>query len=241
MGFDVKKIIGVVPKSEKFLLNETNFNDVYYLGNNYVKRVAEAGAIPICIAPVDGRISEEALEMCDGFVVQGGKNMHPYHFRVIHHAVTTGKKCLGICLGMQLIHRYFALRNYVLAQNISGDICENIIDIYRNQGPVAGRLERVEGHRAEIMPRGKEDGAKHAVDIVPGTVLHRLTGRNTIRAATYHNWRVVDPVDGLTVNAWAADGSGTIEGIENGDNILGVQFHPEVDALLPELFAYLTE
>ena len=59
--------------------------------------------------------------------------------------------------------------------------------------------------------------------------------------ATFHSWRVVDPIDELKVNAWATDGSGTIEGIEFGENILGVQFHPEVDDKLPELFRFLSE
>ena len=237
----MKKVIGIVPKSRKFLPEETNYNDLYFLGNNYVKRIEEAGMIPVCIAPVDGRINEDALRLCDGFLAQGGQCMLPYHFQVIHHAFTDGKRYLGICMGMQLIHRYFAMRNYVQQQGISGDICESIIDILGKHGVRAGYLKQVEGHRYETMPRGMEDAAKHDVDVVPGTVLHRLMGRDSIRAASYHNWRVVEPVNGLTVNAWASDGSGTIEGIENGDNILGVQFHPEVDDKLPELFRFLAE
>ena len=236
---NLKKIIGIVPKSEKFDPEQTNYKDVYYLGNNYVKRIEEAGFLPVCIAPVDGWISEDALNLCDGFIAQGGQRMRPYHFQVIHHAVANRKRYLGICLGMQLIHRYFAMRKYVLDRNLSGDICENIIDILAKQGVVAGHLERVEGHRMDPAPRGMEDAAKHNVDIVPGTMLHRLMGKSTIRGASYHNWRVKDPIDELKVNAWASDGSGTIEGIEYADNILGVQFHPEVDDLLPELFQFL--
>lgn len=237
----MKKIIGIVPKAKRFSNNVTNFDDVYYLGNNYIKRIEEAGMIPICLAPNDGWVSEDALELCDGFIVQGGTCIHPYHFQVVHHAFEHGKKYLGICLGMQLLHRYFAMRRYVLDHEIPGDICKNIIDILSTQGVVAGRLDRIEGHRSEKMPRGEEDAAKHDVDIVPGTVLHRLMGKSSIRGATYHNWRVVDLCDDVTVNAWAADGSGTIEGIEHGRNFLGVQFHPEVDDRLPDLFRFLSE
>jgi GMP synthase-like glutamine amidotransferase len=32
-----------------------------------------------------------------------------------------------------------------------------------------------------------------------------------------------------------------VEGTEYGENILGVQGHPEIDALLPELFTFLAE
>ena len=48
-------------------------------------------------------------------------------------------------------------------------------------------------------------------------------------------------MDELTVNAWSVDGTDTIEGIENGSNILGVQFHPEVDDKLPEIFKFLMD
>ena len=237
----MKKVIGIVPKSYQFSRNVTNFDDVYYLGNNYVKRIEEAGMIPVCLAPNDGWVSEDALELCDGFVAQGGKAMHPYHFQVIHHAFVNGKKYLGICLGMQLLHRYLSMRRYVLDRNIPGDICKNIIETLEMQGVVAGKLESIEGHRSAQMPRGEEDAAKHDVDVVPGTLLHRLMGTTTIRGATYHNWRVVDLCDDETVNAWSTDGTGTIEGLESGDNLIGVQFHPEIDGCLPELFRFLSE
>ena len=43
----------------------------------------------------------------------------------------------------------------------------------------------------------------------------------------------------LKINAWSAKDDGVVEGTEYGDNILGVQGHPEVDDLLPELFQFL--
>ena len=237
----MKKVIGIVPKGVLFDMEKSNMTDVYHLGNNYIKRITEAGAIPICLAPVDGRISKEQLELCDGFVVQGGTQMWPYHMQVLHHAVTTGKKYLGICLGMQMIHRYYTMRKMVADMGLQGPVDENIIDLYYNKNMGRNLLHAVEGHRATSMPRGQEDIVKHDVDIVPGTVLHRLLGREQARGASFHSWRVEDPVAELTVNAWATDGTGTIEGIENGSNILGVQFHPEVDDLLPEIFKFLTE
>ena len=237
----MKRVIGIVPKAQRFQQNTTNFDDVYYLGNNYIKRIEETGMIPVCLAPNDGWLSEDALALCDGFVAQGGKCMQPYHFQVVHHAFTQGKKYLGICLGMQLLHRYLCMRRYVLEHEIPGDLCKNIIDILESKGAVAGKLESIEGHRSAQMPRGEEDAAKHDVDIVPGTLLHQLMGANTMRGATYHNWRVVELCEDETVNAWSTDGTGTVEGIECGPNLLGVQFHPEVDDRLPELFRFLSK
>lgn len=234
-------VIGIVPKTVPFDMEKHNMNDLYYLGNNYAKRVSEAGCLPVCISPIDGYIDTNVLELCDGFVAQGGQKMMPYHFQVIHYAVETGKKYLGICLGMQLIHRYFALRKFVEQSGCARDVLDQIIDLQFNQKIIHGRLEPVEGHRTTNMPRGQEDVAKHDVQIVPGTLLHKVMGRDVMAGATFHSWRVVDPIDELKVNAWATDGSGTIEGIEFGENILGVQFHPEVDDKLPELFRFLSE
>ena len=233
----MKKIIGIVPKGVPY---EKNHNQLqhYHLGNSYVARIREAGGIPICLAPVDGRLSPEQLSLCDGFIAQGGTQMWPYHFQVIHHAVTTGKKYLGVCLGMQLIHRYYAMRQMVEAQGTEGALDEQIIDLFFNKGIGEDLLHRVEGHHPVASFQDSRK-AKHDVAILPGSVLHNLLGKEQICGASYHNWCVKDPVDALTVNAWAADG--TIEGIENGSNILGVQFHPEVDDLLPEIFRFLTE
>ena len=235
-----KKVIGILPFG---ILFDPEKRDTYTLGNNYTKRVLEAGCIPVCLAPVDGRLTQEQLEMCDGFVAQGGTQMWPYHFQVIDHAYNTGKKYLGICLGMQLIHRYYAMRKMVADMGLEGDVLENIMDLFYNKEVGHDLLKRVEGHWLidyDHLQQGK-DAAKHDVDVVPGTVLNRLLGRTKARASSFHHWRVEDPVEALTVNAWATDGTGTIEGLDNGSNILGVQFHPEVDDMLPEIFKFLAE
>ena len=230
----MKKVIGVVPKG---LQPEPGKPAGYWLGNSYVKRVTEAGGIAVCLAPVDRRIPQEQLELCDGFIVQGGTQMWPYHFQVIHHAATTGKKLLGICLGMQLVHRYYKMLDLIAEMGLEGPADEVMIDLFYNKEIGHDFLHRIEGH----MRTGFADGVKHDVDIVPGTILHRLLGRDTAAGASFHNWRAEEPSAAVTVNAWSTDGTNTIEGVENGKNILGVQFHPEVDDLLPELFKFLTE
>ena len=235
-----KKVIGILPKG---ILNDPEKMDTYILINNYTKRLLEAGCIPVCLAPVDGRITQEQLDMCDGFLAQGGTQMWPYHYQVINYCYNTGKKYLGTCLGMQLIHRFFALRKLALERGLEGPMDEIVMDLYYNQGEGHDLLKRVEGHWLKSLDAKQEgyDAAKHDVDVVPGTNLHRLLGKTRIRGGSFHNWRAENPVEELTVNAWASDGSGTVEGLEIGSNILGVQFHPEVDNLLPEIYQFLAE
>ena len=234
-----KKVIGILPKGILFDPEKPN---TYTLINNYTKRVLEAGCVPVCLAPVDGRLTREQLDVCDGFIAQGGTKMWPYHYQVIDYCYNTGKKYLGICLGMQLIHRYYALRKVATEMGLEGPMDEIVMDLYYNKNVGHDLLQAIEGHWLKDYDRSEGlDAAKHDVNVVPGTVLHRLLGRQMIRGGSFHHWRAENPVEELTVNAWATDGTGTVEGVENGSNILGVQFHPEIDDLLPEIFKFLTE
>ena len=97
--------------------------------------------------------------------------------------------------------------------------------------------EPVEHHWDVHMTRGHVDEAKHPVSVAPDTLLHRLTGQDTLLGATMHRYRVTQPSPRLTVCARAADG--TIEGLELGGRLLGVQFHPEVDTVHDALFAWV--
>lgn len=237
----MRKVIGIVPKGKLWKMEESNFSDVYEVGDNYCKRVREAGAIPVAVTPVDGRLSDEALALYDGYVVQGGSTFYPYHYQILHDAVENGKRYLGICLGEQLIQSYFTMRRAVEEQGYEGSLIEAILAFRKAQGGKYSTLEKVEGHRAGRVARGSEDEAKHDVHVVPGTILHQLVGRETVRAASYHDLHVPAHRTCLTVNAWSAKGDDVVEGVELAPNILGVQFHPEVDGLLPELFAFVVE
>ena len=235
----MKKIIGVVPSSNLGDMTKSNMNDHYKVGNNYTKRVAEAGCVPVGLTPVDYWLDEAALDLCDGFVVQGGPEFYPYHFQVVHHAFTHGKRYLGICLGSQLIYAYFVFRKMVEERGYEGDLVKAICDLREEQGPEYSVLRKVENHRSGAMVRGQEDDVKHDVNVVPGTLLHRIVGKDVVRAASYHYLDVPPDQNLVTINGWSAKGDGVVEGVEYGENMLGVQYHPEVDDLLSQLFLFL--
>ena len=234
----MSKIVGIVPKSVVLSTNESCMQDFYHLGNNYVKRVAEAGGTPVGLAPVDNWLSEEQLNMCDTFLVQGGAAFFPYHFQVMHHAITTGKRLLGICLGEQLIYVYLELRRRVEEQGYEGDLAKAIWDFKQSQGSV---LQPIPNHRCVFPPRGNEDIAKHDVDIVPDTLLHKVLGRDRIRLCTFHILNIPPTQNLATINAWSALGDGVVEGAEYGDNILGIQGHPEADDQLLDMLNFITK
>ena len=236
----MKKIIGVAPAAFIGGGNESCMQDYYKLGNNYTKRLTEAGCLPIGLAPADNRLSEEALEMCDGFLVQGGAEFYPYHFQIIHYAITHKKRYLGICIGQQLIYVYLKLRRIVEERGYEGDLIDAICKYISEQPSDFTVQKHVTGHRNEHPKRGEEDVAKHDVNIVPGTLLHRVVGKDTIRLCSFHRLATPSDQELVTVNAWSALGDGVVEGTEYSDHILGVQGHPEADELLPEIFKFLT-
>ena len=234
----MSKIIGIVPAA---FVNEPNtscMEDIYKLNNNYIKRAHEAGCLPIGLAPTDLWLTAEQLDLCDGFLVQGGREFYPYHFQVIHHAVTTGKRYLGICLGQQLIYVYFALRRRLEETGYEGDLPAAICAYIDAQGPGFSLQRRIPDHRREYPARGEEDTVKHDVSVVPGTLLHRVLGRETMRISTFHNCSTPPQQTTVPINARYGD---VVEGTEYGENILGVQGHPEIDSCLPRLFAFLAE
>jgi len=179
------RIIGIAPTLPPGAPGESNMLDFYKLGDNYTKRLTEAGCIPICLAPADGWVSEEALDLCDAFLVQGGPKFRPFHFQVIHHAITTGKRYLGVCLGKQLIYMYLELRRRVEAEGYEGDLVRAIWQYRQEKCPGVSVLRKVPNHYREFPPRGQEDLAKHDVNVVPGTLLHRVVGQDTIRLASW--------------------------------------------------------
>ena len=240
-GDFMKKWIGLVPKYKVGDPEKSCMNDEIIVGHTYAQRIIEAGCTPISLVPVNGWVTEDALQACECFLVQGGPEFYPYHFQVIHHVVTHHKKYLGICLGDQLIYEYFEMKRRVEEQGYKGDLVKAICDYLENQLKGASILESVNDHYSAFPARGHEDSAKHDVNIVPGSLLHRVLNRDTIRLCSFHYKSTPSSQTLVSINAWSALGDGVVEGTEYGDNILGIQGHPEVDDLLPELFKFLAE
>ena len=91
----MKPIVGVVPTAHLFETDDF-YKDNYIFVNNYGKRIAENGGVPMGLLASDGQAFEDALERCDAFVICGGARIFPYHFQTVEHAVKTGKRLLGI-------------------------------------------------------------------------------------------------------------------------------------------------
>lgn len=229
------KRVGIVPTADLFYTDNV-YDDKYHFPNTYVTRAVEAGMMPIGILSVDGRVVKESLELCDCFILCGGKHIWPFQIEVIDHAVKNGKKLLGICLGHQAVHSYFKTVEEMKRRGYTGDIGD-FWQTLEEEGITF--LRDVAGHRWEKLPRGHESDTKHKVLVKEGSLLNRITGKTELMGASLHRFAVFDPAPGVVVSALAEDG--TIEGIEYGDRIIGTQFHPDADTELNCIFEYLTK
>jgi putative glutamine amidotransferase len=196
----------------------------YAIRENYCNAVRRAGGLPILL-PHDPDAAFSYLDRIDGLIVTGGgfdvdpalfgaETRHPtvttkdrrtaFEFAATRGALDTGMPVLGICGGQQLL-------NVVLG----GTLIQHIPD-------------EVSGCVAHRQPNPRNEPG-HRVQIIAGTLLHRITGAETLDVNSAHHQAVKEAGPGLVIDAVAEDG--VVEGIEDPRQrfCLGVQWHPEFE------------
>lgn len=235
---------------------------------NYAGSVTRAGGLPFPLPPVDfhasvdgpaskdGKDGEpplitEFLSRIDGLIVTGGAfDVDPalfgeaekhasvttkdrrtrFEFALIRGALARDMPVLGICGGQQLLHVV-----------LGGKLIQHIPDAVPNA-------------LAHEQPTPRDEPG-HDIDILEGSLLHRLTGTTKMAVNSAHHQAVLggpgNIPDGVIVNCHAPDG--VVEGIEAPEKrfCLGVQWHPEffisegdhaiLEALIREAAAWRAE
>jgi putative glutamine amidotransferase len=194
----------------------------YALRENYCAAVVRAGGLPILL-PHEPEESQHYLSLIDGLIVTGGAfDVDPalfgaaarhatvttkdrrtrFEWAITRGAVDADKPVLGICGGQQLL-------NVVLGGTLVQHIPDEIPNALAHEQP---------------NPR---DEPGHDIAIVPGSLLHRITGAAELPVNSAHHQAVKDAAPGAIVDATAPDG--VVEGIEMPGRrfCLGVQWHPE--------------
>lgn len=93
--------IGIIARDEKIdntTMKSITKNNLKYLRNkcNYIGILNYDNSL----------INTEILDLCDGIIIQGGKDIYPYHFQILEYCIKNNIPLLGICMGHQIIGLY---------------------------------------------------------------------------------------------------------------------------------------
>ncbi len=202
-------------------------------GSMNSEAVAEVcGAVPVVI-PADPRLVsiEDLLEICDGFLLTGGRpNVHPEEYGeavttahgefdrardaitlpLIRACVERGQPFFGVCRGFQEV-------NVAMGGSLDPEIRD-----------LPGRMN----HR--MPPDGTLDekfALRHVVTFCEGGRFHQLYGTREVMTNTLHGQGIKTPGKRIVIDGYAPDGTPEAIYVEGAAGFtMSVQWHPEYRA-----------
>ncbi len=245
-------IIGI---TANFTGEDATLRDRYYM------QVVKAGGTPIIIPPINDKDAIiNTLEHIDGLLLSGGGDYNPLwageepmpqlhginsnrdlpELLITQLAFNRQIPILGICRGIQ-----------TLAITLGGHVTQHIQERKEETTAKNGRGSRnaskvsTEPVLSPLLKHSQEadrNEPSHSVNIVEGSILHKIYGCEKIYVNSFHHQAVDKTGDRFVATAMSPDG--IIEAMESSEHkpILGVQWHPEwleEDGL--KLFTWLIE
>ena len=222
-----KPVIGILPT---FPLEESDnpYDNRASFVRMYIDKIEESGGIPIGIVEEN---LESVLPLCDGFLWPGGSKIWKSFYSVLEHALKYHKPVLGVCLGSQAIATYFNV-----LQDMKNHVGSTVDEVYQKQSeedPYLGLLddERIKNHNRTVTNEIDSIAkSRHPIVIKKDSMLYQIFGSEEMDVASMHKYHIERTSDDVLISARSLDG--VIEAIEYKDpsqNILGVQFHPEIE------------
>lgn len=199
--------IAIISRLEEYI-EEVPFSKRYYISNYFIDIFNELEVLLIPV--VSEKNINEIYKICDGLIVTGNVNdVHPKYYN---------EKPIK---DKNYYFNDFPLVNNIVKLFASGNkpilgICAGIQEINVIFG---GTLHQ------KIPNHNLLDQSKHIIKISDNSILYNIYDKNIIEVNSYHQQAVKDIAPGFKVTAINNDG--IIEGIEK-DNILAVQWHPEI-------------
>ncbi len=205
--------------------------DVHHvIDAHYATAVRATGALPVLLPVVDPADVGALCARLDGLVLSGGNDVEParygqaarpvptggehdpdrdgFELALARHAIETGLPTLAICRGLQIV-------------NVA---CGGTL------------IQHLEDHPDTPSEPDATDAVSHAITVEPGS---RLASRHPslLTVNSYHHQAVDRPGEGVQVVARAADGVVEAIEVDGADQLVAVQWHPEVLLGLPEHLA----
>jgi putative glutamine amidotransferase len=196
-----------------------------FLAAGYYDGVLDSGGLPLVIPPLaDEEDLTRVLDMLDGVVLVGGGDLDARRDGYMPHPASRPMDARREDFDRLLVREICRRQTPVLAVG-SGMQLLNITE--------GGTLFL---HVPEDMPKALPhkdpiDAAhRHALEVVPGTVMERVYGDGEIRVNSMHHMAIDDLAESFRVAARSPDG--VIEAIESTVEdwvAFGTQFHPEAE------------
>jgi putative glutamine amidotransferase len=224
-----RPVVGII--GNQHMINDTY--EVHAGGSMNSDAVANvSNCLPLLI-PSDPRYVtvDELLEVCDGFVLTGGRpNVHPEEYGesatpahgdfdrcrdsvtlpLVRACVERGQPFLGICRGFQEVAVAFGSTLHPEIRDLPGR------DNHRM--PPEGTLE-------------EKFALRHCVRFSEGGVFHRLMGAQEVMTNTLHGQGICCPGERIEIDGYAPDGTPEAIFIKDAPGFtLSVQWHPEWNA-----------
>lgn len=192
-----------------------------------------SGCLPLII-PSDPRYVSvaELLELCDGFLLTGGRpNVHPSEYGedetpahgafdrgrdaitlpLVRACVERGQPILGICRGFQEVNVALGGTLYPEIRELPGRM--------NHRMPPDGTLE-------------EQFALRHPVRFAKGGPFHRLMGAQEVMTNTLHGQGINRAGQGVVVDGTASDGTPEAIYVKDAPGFtLSVQWHPEWNAV----------
>ena len=206
------------------------------LGLSYLQAIERAGGLPVVMPPLDLAAVEPLLDSLAGLCLSGGPDLDPESYHARRHP--------------ELGPTEPELDRFELAVAREGDerelpilaICRGCqaLNVARG-GTLFQHLPARRSTTIEHRQREPGDRPTHEVEVEPASLLARVLGRTHLEVNSFHHQAPKKLGRGLRAVAWAPDR--VIEGVEAMDRefVLGVQWHAEGIAHLPEQAALFQE
>src|SRR5947208_13515603 len=201
------------------------------LPRSYVDAAQRAGGLALLLPPDAAEIEDptQVLELVDGLMLAGGADIDPGSYGEPTHSATAGtvpeRDLFEIALARAAIERDLPVLGICRGMQLINVACG---------GTLEQHLPERFGHHDHRRVLGSFDGADHDVELRAETLAMRVVGEPRHATKSHHHQGVDELGEGLIVSG-TSDMDELPEAIElpNHSFVLGVQWHPEADAMSP--------
>jgi putative glutamine amidotransferase len=192
----------------------------------YYDSLVRSGAVPVILPPLaDEDDLNLVLDQVDGLVMVGGSDLDPRQDGFMLHPAVRLLDARRETFDRMLVRVAAERRTPLLCIGVAMQLL-NVSQGGNLFLHIPEDLPKALPHRDPLDP-----AHRHALEVVPGTLMERVYGEGEIRVNSYHHMAIDEVAPGFMVTARCPDG--VVEAIESTTSdwfALGVQFHPESDS-----------